>query len=87
MRCLKCDSVSVFDRDDEAPIGVRAWMKCMSCGKRWEPTTAAPVESDAVKTIRQAFDEFERDDEAELAARRDIESPTKLAMKDVRVQR
>lgn len=39
MICPKCGGRSVFDASGEAPDGVEDWKKCMSCGKRWSPTS------------------------------------------------
>lgn len=54
MRCVKCDGVSVFPAMNEAPKGVRDWRKCLSCGKRWDPTTA-----EALDTVKLAFEEWQ----------------------------
>lgn len=103
MRCPKCDGESVFPAMNEAPEGVRDWRKCLSCGKRWDPTT-----DEALDTVKRAFEEWqpEEDDEARAAdpdedetieQDLDVEEPEDLdepvvtsldlAMKDVLVRR
>lgn len=52
MICVKCGGPSVFPAMNEAPEGVRDWRKCLSCGKRWDPTT-----DDALDTVKRAFEE------------------------------
>lgn len=94
MTCPKCQSGSVFDAMGEAPIGVTAWKKCLACGKRWDPTTTAEVKA-VVDTVKRAFKEWQPpaetvelgEDERDELEETLVESPAKLAMKDVLVQR
>lgn len=97
MICPKCGGQSVFPAMNEAPDGARDWRKCLSCGKRWDPTTA-----EALATVAQAFEEWQPDEDEDAGASQDEDSvdgeelsdldgedeplPT-LAMRDVRVRR
>lgn len=53
MDCQKCGGQSVFPAMNEAPEGVRDWRKCLSCGKRWDPT------EDVLDTVKRAFEEWQ----------------------------
>lgn len=64
MICPKCGGRSVFDASGEAPDGVEDWKKCMSCGKRWSPTSQ-PVRVAVV----EGRERFSGEDDVELDAR------------------
>jgi len=51
LTCPHCSGFSTFDAQGEAPNWAKRWMKCFSCGERWDagapyrrrPTIEAPV--------------------------------------------